>query len=434
MGQAVILDSEAQKSPVLSLLKQEEFEQILIQHTRWLETNGEEGQRADLSARDLREVNLAQTHSEFESIKRDINLSNADLSGADVSGTTLDGANLRGADFSRAMGIRTSLFAADLSGANLTGCKFAEANFSQVSLSQAIFEEADLKNANLFHANLTGARLAKASFREANLSEADLAQADLRDACLQDAKLPNIRGLLAHQLGGTHLGGATLPDSINKFEGLTQVENISKIGGKLFVAIMLGCVYAWLTIGSTTDTRLLTNTASSPLPILQTEIPIASFYWAAPLVLLAIYIYFHLYLHRLWKTLAGLPAFFPDGRSLNEKAYPWLFSGLVRVHMNLLRPYCGIFSRMEHMALIFLGWWLVPITLGLCWLRALPKHDLCVSGIQGITVWAAIILGVIFQTNVKSVLRGGEAFSTHDWSIAAYKTVSGSHGFLSSLD
>jgi hypothetical protein len=48
----------------------------------------------------------------------------------------------------------------------------------------------------------------------------------------------------------------------------------------------------------------------------------------APLILLGVYFYLHLYLQRLWRDLSTLPAVFPDGEALDEKAYPWLLNGL----------------------------------------------------------------------------------------------------------
>jgi hypothetical protein len=78
-------------------------------------------------------------------------------------------------------------------------------------------------------------------------------------------------------------------------------------------------VYTCLTIATTTDPLLLTNSISSPLPIIRTEIPIAGFFWVAPLILLSFYLYFHIYLQRLWETLADLPAVFPDGSRLDKR-------------------------------------------------------------------------------------------------------------------
>jgi hypothetical protein len=73
---------------------QEELNQILQQHSLWLETEGDQGARADLSY--------------------------VDLSGVNLSGVNLSGANLFWAALAGAMLVGTSLFGANLYGANLT--------------------------------------------------------------------------------------------------------------------------------------------------------------------------------------------------------------------------------------------------------------------------------------------------------------------------
>ena len=83
-------------------------------------------------------------------------------------------------------------------------------------------------------------------------------------------------------------------------------------------------------IGTTTDVALILNTASSPLPIINTPIPIAGFYVVGAAILAAVYCYLHFYLQRLWRTLATLPAIFPDGVALDDKTDPWLLTNLVR--------------------------------------------------------------------------------------------------------
>src|SRR5262249_25330085 len=78
---------------------------------------------------------------------------------------------------------------------------------------------------------------------------------------------------------------------------------------------------------------------------------------AAPFVLVGVYVYFHMYLLRLWELLGTLPARFPDGRALDEKAYPWLLTSLVRLYVPLLRK--------QRMPL----WWLqVAISITTAWL------------------------------------------------------------------
>jgi hypothetical protein len=147
-----------------------------------------------------------------------------------------------------------------------------------------------------------------------------------------------------------------------------------------------------LTIASTTDVRLINNTSTSPLPIVGTEIPIAYFYWLAPAILVAVYLYLQLYLARLWKALGYLPAVFPDGAPLDRKIYPWLLNGLVRIHFDRLRrhwsmPGDKLVARVEAWISAFLAWWLVPVTLIGLWLGYLPRHD-----------WSGTVLQVFFLT------------------------------------
>ena len=89
---------------------------------------------------------------------------------------------------------------------------------------------------------------------------------------------------------------------------------------------------------------------------------------------MCLYFYFHLYLDNLWEELAGLPAYFPDGKRIDQRAYPWLLVTLVRKHFKRLkeRP---LIAKIKEWITIFLAWWVVPITMIAFWLRYIPRHD-----------------------------------------------------------
>jgi hypothetical protein len=164
----------------------------------------------------------------------------------------------------------------DLRGIDLSGINFIDSN-----LSKAIFLGKDLSRANL-----RGADLCDINFERANLSGTSLREANLQGVDLSGVK----RGLQTEQLAGADLTGATLPDELQKlYEKLDNVNNISESARKLFLAVLVACLYSWLTIATTTDLNLITNRASSPLPIIQTSIPIVGFYVVAPLLLLCVY-------------------------------------------------------------------------------------------------------------------------------------------------
>lgn len=261
--------------------------------------------------------------------------------------------------------------------------------------------------ANLQKASLRVANLQEANLREANLEKADLGRSDLREAILQDADLTGTKGLQGGQLAGANVSGAKLPEDVAKFEeGLKVVEEASRNARKLFFAMLLGCAYAVLTIATTTDARLLTNSASSPLPIIGTQIPIVGFYWAAPLLLLGLYFYFHLYLQRLWEGLARLPAIFPDGRPLHERAYPWFLNGLVCAHFKLLRSSRPHLSRLQVFLSAILAWWVVLATLLLIWARYLPRHDWKGTLLHATLLGLSIGTGFLFQRLTRTTLRG----------------------------
>ena len=114
-----------------------DIKKTLDDHDLWLETNGEEGVRANLYVAylrdaDLRGVNLSNANL-YGTYLRDANLSNADLRGAHLEGANLRYADLRGA----------YLYDANLEGANLEGANLRDAN---------------LEGADLYGANLRGAK------------------------------------------------------------------------------------------------------------------------------------------------------------------------------------------------------------------------------------------------------------------------------------
>lgn len=116
-------------------MKQEELNEIVESHVKWLYGDGK----------------------------------HADLAGADLRGANLYSANLRKTDLHGA-----NLHSADLSGADLYGANLRGANLRHV----------DLYSANLRRADLYGASLCKADLRGANLEGANLVRADLWGAYL----------------------------------------------------------------------------------------------------------------------------------------------------------------------------------------------------------------------------------------------------------
>jgi uncharacterized protein YjbI with pentapeptide repeats len=267
-------------------------------------------------------------------------------------------------------------------------------------LRGAAFQATDLSAANLRGADLRGA-----GFINANLFGASLREANLQGVDLSVAK----RGLQTEQLAGADLTGATLPDELKKlYDSLENVNNISESARKLFLVVLAACLYSWLTIATTTDLNLITNRASSPLPIIQTSIPIVGFYWVAPLLLLCVYFYFHFYLQKLWEELGSLPAILPDGRPLHTKIDPWLLNDLVRAHLprlNVNRPFLSYFQLWIS---VLLAWWIAPMTMFLFWGRYLPRHERTGTTFHVVLLMISVATALRFYRLAVATLRGAE--------------------------
>jgi uncharacterized protein YjbI with pentapeptide repeats len=303
---------------------------------------------------------------------------------------------------------------ADLSGVNLQKANLYQALLVDASLANTKFIEANLRAANLEGADLNEADMDNANLEKANFRNTTLNNIiNLHTANLHYCNFEGATGLTRDEFARADITGARLPDGIRDFKMLTIVDETSRNAIKIFIATLLSCVYSWLTIGSTTDVALLTNSSATPLPIIQTAIPIASFYMIAPLLLIALYFYLHFYLQRLWGALATLPAIFEDGRSLDQRAYPWLLNGLVRRHFGKLRCKRNLVTKLEEIVVIILAWCLVPFTLCLFWLRYIPRHDWPGTGFQIALIVISIAAGVYFYHLHTQTLQGKnpESFS-----------------------
>ena len=223
--------------------------------------------------------------------------------------------------------------------ADLCGVNLSRSDLTGVNLEGAFIQRANLIGADLSMANLRGASLVQADLREANLLGTEL-----RGANLMGANLYGAEGLWVGRLGGTNLFDAILPETIATFDSTKAISDASKVA-RWFYFLILGASLACIAlIGLTTDVRLIVDASAIPFARFPKVISMTSFYLGAPLVLFILYLRFHFLLLRLWGSMAGLPAVFKDGQTL-EKDGPWYLMGLVRRHFRWMRegrsPFLG---------------------------------------------------------------------------------------------
>jgi uncharacterized protein YjbI with pentapeptide repeats len=254
------------------------------------------------------------------------------------------------------LGQRLELSDADFAGKDLAGVNFRD----------AILHQANFHRAELLLADFRGATLAQADFRDANLLGTEF-----EDANLQGAQFTGATGIIGRKFAGANLLGAELPSSLGDFHDLPAEQSAYRKAQRLFWTMMIlsagGCAVAV----SVSDVQLIRNL---PLPKLGAAIPMVGFFFVVPVLLVFVYLFFHLALQRLGETLAELPVVFPDGRS-REAAGPWgkfgLFAGQVQESSRRKRP----LAFLERAISRFVSDWIPPAALVIFWARYLVLQD-----------------------------------------------------------
>ena len=139
---------------------------------------------------------------------------------------------------------------------------------------------------------------------------------------------------------------------------LKHIEEVSRNARTTWFGMLGVLVFGAIAVAGVKDRDFFTYGVETALPLVGVTVPTLAFFVAAPILILAIYIYLHLYLLKLWRGLGTLPAHVHvDGSiesvPLDDAVYPWLLSDAA-IHW---KP--GARRRT-------LGWltWLVSLALG----------------------------------------------------------------------
>ncbi len=248
----------------------------------------------------------------------------------------------------------------------------------------------DLSGEDLRGVDFSGASLAGASFASANLADANFSWARLAHTDFTGAT-----GLVGSQFARADLTGARVPSTV-RFVAFETANEVAVSTGKLFLTLLLVCAYSWLTINSTLDAKLLTDTGASQLPILNAQIPIVNFYSLVPLGLAGLALVTMLQGQRLWAAVGAAPAALPDGTTMADRAGAWIL-GPWAAARTMPAASRGFLTRLQARLGALIGWWLVPVTVVWFWARYLHCHDWAVTAIQLLALTVTCTAAVGFQ-------------------------------------
>lgn len=197
-----------------------QLQAIVEQHILWLETEGQEGKRAnfrglDLSGEEFPAVQLSQA-----------SFRNAILDGAHFNGTLLEEADFSEAQchdvvFDNCIMLRALFSRADIHGTKFKQCHIEKGNFLQVKAATVHFHGCHLMNSNFREAVLNGADIAHCDMHEVALRSVTMQQARVKDTTFEgsDCRETDFTGSHFHSVNWTNANCKNA-----KFEGV-MLEN-----------------------------------------------------------------------------------------------------------------------------------------------------------------------------------------------------------------
>ena len=319
--------------------------------------------------------------------------------------------NLDGACF----GPPLNLANADLSNALLTGTQFSGIDLSHANFSDAYFGQGGGNSKD----SMVSSKFNNVHLRHANFCNAK--------------DFNSIEGLDAKQLGGVNLKGVDLPDTVDieTLKSMADVSNHVKYTRNLFLTIIAVCMYSCISIWSASDINIIANNRGLNLPIINVSLPMISFFMFTPVVILAIYTYFLLYFQNLMERLRLAPAVFPDGKTLDEQADPWIVLSFVRLHLTGIERNGR--DLWQYLLIVFLVWWLVPLTLLGFWYKyVIASNTLPVFFLIVCCILSSVLGMSFYRTSVDAITSDRLSNATSDKRIIKIHLLS-SLGYLSLL-
>jgi uncharacterized protein YjbI with pentapeptide repeats len=187
---------------------------------------------------------------------------------------------------------------------------------------------------------------------------------------------------------------------------MTDIERINALttnARNTWFVLLAALVFVGITLMSIEHIDFYGVDRATTLPLVNVEVPTRAFFVAAPLLIAAIYSYFHLYLVRLWDALSTAPARI-DKRPLGDVISPWLVTDAA-LHMRARRrkeyrsPTTHRVLESTAMWLNFaIAWAFGLIVIGLLWWLSMPARSF------GLTLSAALSLFAMSFTGLTSFL------------------------------
>lgn len=184
--------------------------------------------------------------------------------------------------------------------------------------------------------------------------------------------------------------------SIQPHEGertLAQIETQSRTARTNWFGLLAYLAFVGVTLLGVEDADFFVSTRQTQLPLVGVSIPTLAFFWTAPLLGAALYVYLHLHLMTLWHALARAPAEI-DGKPLGERVFPWLVNDLALSARRDKPLRTQPLRWLANLVTIALVWVAGPAVLFGFWWRSMPAHEFAMTMLISACLLVSLFVGV----------------------------------------
>lgn len=167
---------------------------------------------------------------------------------------------------------------------------------------------------------------------------------------------------------------------------VNRIESVSLLAKKIYGIYISLCIYSAITVLTTNDYQLIINDKVE-LPIISTEIQVAGFFFITPILLIALYLYMHLYLYYNDKMIIRLKNYNDDDLLVNY--YPWF----ININRFVEKGFVGHVHRFFVNVIL---WWSLPLVLSIFAIVYIKKHEAFMSYFMGILPVIGTLISLYF--------------------------------------
>ncbi len=193
---------------------------------------------------------------------------------------------------------------------------------------------------------------------------------------------------------------------------LDRINALTRNARQTWFALLAALVFVGITLMGVEHIDFYGVDRATELPLVSVEVPTPYFFYTAPILIAAIYGYFHLYLIRLWDALGAAPSKL-NGIRLGDAIAPWLVADAALDYRARYRKDNCTTQRILEIPAgllnLLLAWGFGVFVLAFLYEQSLPARNFVMSAIALASVAAALFAGFGSLLTMRKRLRNGNA-------------------------